>query len=82
MGIPNPVYTYTTSQEIAFLRNLAAHGDCAKLEKLRRAYASRSWEGRGMSVDKAQVLAELDAIIAGERAARAVARGTVLASTE
>ena len=82
MTIPNPVYTYTTSNEIAFLRNLAAHGDTAKLERLRAAYASRSWDGPGMSVDKAQVLAELDAIIAGQRAARAVTRGSVLASTE
>ena len=75
MGQPNRTYTYTTQDEIAFLRTFAVKHTVRELEKLRESYRGRVWEGHGMNVDGPKVLAELDMLVA---CARAVAHGAVL----
>lgn len=55
-----PVYCWTTRDEIEFQNRLIEAGKISALRGLQRAYRFRSWEGRGMTVDRAKVEAHLE----------------------
>lgn len=61
--------TYTTADELIFLRALAARGKWTELANLSTAYRLRSWSGEGMSVDPARVFHEIKRLLVDARPA-------------